>query len=64
MKESVNLGLRNQPLIGLIRDFWIFSEISKKFSKKSLTSFYRFVIELEKFNLLVIFIHKIQEERR
>jgi len=60
MKESVNLGLRNQPLIGLIRDFWIFSEISKK----SLTSFNGFVIELEKFNLLVIFIHKTQEERR
>jgi len=30
MKESLNLGLRNRSLIGEIRDFWIFSEISKK----------------------------------
>jgi len=59
MKELVNLGLRNRPLIGVIRDFWVFSEISKK----CLTTFLGNAIELENFNPFVRVFHKLQKER-
>jgi len=60
-KLIANLCIRS--LIRGIRDFWAFSEISKKTSKKCLTTFLENAIGLENFNPFVRVFHKLQKER-